>query len=181
MKELTREYLSTLTLKQLQLIDIKSAEEESLVQEYVSKIKGNMAPQIAFNRLTVPDLKSPEEEAEWQAKIDAYEKEHNIVLIKNADVELAEATEPTEPTEPIEATEDELIKELEEVTAEIEEVKAEIVPVVIPETFKVETVQFVPESSEDSNKTEELETTKKPFCEFCSSKARFHKVGCPLK
>ena len=192
MTEITREYLSTLTLKQIQLLDIRDREEEELVQEFVSKLKGELAPEIAFNRILVPDLKTPEEEAEWQKKIDEYQAEHNVVLIQNADVELAdvedveeveEEEESDELTDAIEedgeATIEELTKELEEVKAEIVEAQAEIkAEDIVPETFKVETVQFVDNSSD---KTEDLEKKPKRFCEFCSSKARFHKVGCPLK
>ena len=76
---LTKEILSTMSLKSLRLLDVASPEMEKLVQEAVSEKTAVLPTPHTFNRITVPDIKGPEQEAEWQAKIDAYEAENRPV------------------------------------------------------------------------------------------------------
>lgn len=101
--KLNIDILRSYPLAKLQNIDIKSAEEEKLVQEVLDEKRAALPVTIQYPRLLVPDIKNGEQEAEWQAKIDAYEASHRPleVQIKAAETEL------------------EIVKaELEEVTAE---------------------------------------------------------------
>ena len=114
MTTLSPEKLSTLSLKQLQNIDIRNGEDEKLVQEAINSKVAVLPPSIKFNRLLVPDIKNGEQEKEWQAKIDAFEKEQapiEVQIIK-AENELKEVTEAivTETAEVKEVTETPKVK-----------------------------------------------------------------------
>jgi hypothetical protein len=52
------------------------------------------------------------------------------------------------------------------------EVTEEVIPEVIEEVTPEVVEEIIPEV---------IEEVKKPFCEFCDSKGKFHKAGCPLK
>lgn len=93
--KITREYLETLTLKQLKCVDIKTTEDEKLVQEFIDKLTAGFVKEVKFDTIKVPDIKTPEIEAEWQAKVDDfYNKQKPLeVQIEDAKIELASLTE----------------------------------------------------------------------------------------
>jgi hypothetical protein len=59
-----------MSLERLRLVDVHDKEEELLLQEIVNSKLAVLPPQGEVNRSDVPDIKTPEQEAEWQAKID---------------------------------------------------------------------------------------------------------------
>jgi hypothetical protein len=69
----TREELEAMTVRQLRLIDIRSTEEEALVQAILNKKMALRKPDVKVNRSDAPDIKTPEQEAEYQKVIDARE------------------------------------------------------------------------------------------------------------
>ena len=95
MKQITREYLQTLSLKQLSLVDVKTVEDEQLLQEVIDSKTVDVVPVVRFNNKLVPDIKSPEMEKEWQEKIDTfYNGEKTLdVQIEEAQEELANLVE----------------------------------------------------------------------------------------
>ena len=95
MQKITREYLETLTLKQLRLVDVKTVEDEQILQEVIDSKTVDVVPVVRFNNKLVPDIKSPEMEKEWQEKIDTfYNGEKTLdVQIEEAQEELANLTE----------------------------------------------------------------------------------------
>ena len=66
----SRDRLVGMSLERLRLVDVHDKEEELLLQEIVNSKLAVLPPQGEANRSDVPDIKTPEQEAEWQAKID---------------------------------------------------------------------------------------------------------------
>lgn len=100
-----------MSLKSLRLLDVTSPEQEKLIQEVVNEKTAVLPTPISFNRLQVPDIKGPEQEAEWQAKIDAFDKanrpvdEQLVIAEKELEVVKEEiAEEVVEPVSPSEIT-----------------------------------------------------------------------------
>lgn len=63
-----------MSLHRLRSFDIKERDEEELVQEIINlKVAAN-PPEMPIVTSDVPDIKTPEQEAEWQAKLDARRK-----------------------------------------------------------------------------------------------------------
>jgi hypothetical protein len=58
-----------MSLERLRLVDVHDKEEELLLQEIVNSKLSVLPPQGEAFRGDVPDINTPEQEAEWQAKI----------------------------------------------------------------------------------------------------------------
>lgn len=78
----TKEELMSMPLSIVRGIDIKNAEDEALIQEVVTaRVQASPVSQPVY-RGDVPDIKSKEQEMEWQAKIDEREaKARGIVEV----------------------------------------------------------------------------------------------------
>jgi hypothetical protein len=87
-----------MSLGRLRLVDVHDKEEEDMLQEIINSKLVNLPPQGEAFRGDVPDIKTPEQEAEWQAKID----ERNA-KIKGAYVPTASLT-PTSLTVEVEGS-----------------------------------------------------------------------------
>ena len=101
----TIELLRSLSLRQLRILDIKSKEEESLVQSVIDE-KTEKQPETVIYTVRVPDIKTPEQEKEWQSKVD-------------------EAVEKSKPKSQVDTLIEEATKVLEEVTEKVVELKGE--------------------------------------------------------
>ncbi len=77
----TREELEKLPIKILKGLDISSPEEEKLIQEIILSKAVIAQPVVKFNKL-IPDIKSPEDEKQWQDKIDAFNLQNAPVEAK---------------------------------------------------------------------------------------------------
>jgi len=68
----TTEALASMSLKQLREIDITSVDEEKIVQKEINVRLASMPLENPTKpeSLKVPDIKTPEEEAKWQKKLD---------------------------------------------------------------------------------------------------------------
>lgn len=111
-KEFTKEAISKLTTKEIKAIDVTSVTQEQIINEVLNE---RMVPQksvIQFNYRHVPNIVTPEQEKEWQAKIDEFHKS-----LKPVETQIVDAQ-----------------KELESIKAEataiIESVPQELAPVV---------------------------------------------------
>lgn len=67
--EQLKEQIKGLPLHRLQNIDIRSAEEEKIVQAEVNKRVTKVLPTHKVYRGDIPDISSPAEEAKWQQTI----------------------------------------------------------------------------------------------------------------
>ncbi len=107
---LTKEILSSMSLKSLRLLDVKSPEEEALIQEAVSEKTAVLPTVNSFNRIHVPDIKNPEMEAEWQEKIDEHDKTNRPIeeQVAIAEKELEAVEEELEEVPPVVDTGEEL-------------------------------------------------------------------------
>ena len=96
------EQLKAMDLNKLRNVDIRSDEEERIVQEIVdSKVSRQV---IAHpTNLIVPDIKTKEEEIYWQAKIDAEKekvKNRGLVAISEEAIEEVVLDTPIEDPNP---------------------------------------------------------------------------------
>ena len=132
-------------------------DDEKLLQEIVdSKFKVNTLHSRVF-RSDVPDIKTPEEEAEWQKVID----EREAKIRKQAFGETVVLEQD--------------IKKMEE---EKEKLEAEIEAEIAPEAQKVSSEEIKPEEATETA-TEATETDSAVKCELCGSRGYRHKLGCP--
>ena len=128
-------------------------DDEKLLQEIVdSKFKVNTLHSRVF-RSDVPDIKTPEEEAEWQKVID----EREAKIRKQAFGETVVLEQD--------------IKKMEE---EKEKLEAEIAP----EAQKLPSDEIKTEVATETA-TEATETDSDVKCELCGSRGYRHKLGCP--
>ena len=66
----TREQLGAMPIARLRNLDIKEKDEEELVQEILS-LRLSLSPEAVREiQIRVPDIKTAEEEAFWQKKVD---------------------------------------------------------------------------------------------------------------
>ncbi len=79
----TREELMKMPLKIVRGLDIRTIEEEKLIQEVVNSRASVAQPVVKFNQI-VPDIKNGEQEKEWQDKIDRFNSENTPVEAKIA-------------------------------------------------------------------------------------------------
>lgn len=84
-------------LKIVRGLDIRTVEEEKLIQEVVNARTSIAQPVVKFNQI-VPDIKNVEQEKEWQAKIDKFNAEHAPVEAKIAEAEKKLETVKSEVT-----------------------------------------------------------------------------------
>lgn len=69
-----------MSLQRLQSFDIREKDEEELVQKVINqKLLANPPVRDVYTA-DVPDIRTPEEEAEWQAKLDARRAETTPAL-----------------------------------------------------------------------------------------------------
>lgn len=109
-KKYTKEILDLMSAKEIRTIDITSPEDEELIQAALLSKSVISQPSVRFNHNAVPDIKSPEQEKEWQGKIDSFNLDHSPIEAKIAVAE----------------------KELETVKSEIVEVVSVVVPSIDP-------------------------------------------------
>lgn len=83
-------------LARLRLIDVKEKDEEDLLQEVISAKVMAAPPEREIYRQDVPDIKSPEEEAEWQEKINKRTRRAKGASEDIADTDEEAATLPTD-------------------------------------------------------------------------------------
>lgn len=69
-------------LKLLTNLDISTPEEEKMIQEIVLARTIVPATLEKFNQRLVPDIKNPEQEKEWQNKIDKFNSENTPIEAK---------------------------------------------------------------------------------------------------
>jgi len=69
----TREELMSMTIKEISLLDVTDLENEKLAQEIISIKMLDLPPVVEIKRSDIPDIKTPQQEAEWQEKIRARE------------------------------------------------------------------------------------------------------------
>jgi hypothetical protein len=100
-----------MSLERLRLVDVHDKEEELLLQEIVNSKLSVLPPQGEAFRGDVPDIKTPEQEAEWQAKIDQRNTEikdryspapDSTVGAPNTDIPSTTAEEPKPTETPVE-------------------------------------------------------------------------------
>ncbi len=91
----SRDQLSAMSLERLRLVDVYEKDEEELVQEIINSKVELMPLSGDVYRGDVPDIKTPEEEAEWQKKIDerAQAKRPTPVTLSLSDEETVEKDE----------------------------------------------------------------------------------------
>lgn len=113
----TKEDLQKMTVKELKLIDIKDPQDEKIINEIIASRAQVNQPVVKFNYSKVPDIKTPAQEAEWQAKVTEFNLSQTPVEAKIAVAE----------------------KELATVQAVVEEVKVEVAPepIVTPTVVQV--------------------------------------------
>lgn len=78
----TREELEKMPLKVIRNLDIKTIEDEKLIQEIVDKKTVVLPPVIKFDYRNVPDIKNGEQEKVWQDKINKFNDDHRIDPLK---------------------------------------------------------------------------------------------------
>jgi uncharacterized Zn finger protein len=127
----TIELLRSLSLRQLRILDIKSKEEEALVQSVIDE-KTEKQPETVIYTVRVPDIKTPEQEKEWQSKVDeAVEKskpkskvdtliEEATTVLKELEKEIPVVSEVIVPIEVVSQE----TKQTDKTTEEIAEVKS---------------------------------------------------------
>lgn len=93
----SRDQLCAMPLNRLRLVDVHDKEEEDLLQEIINSKLVNLPPQGEAFRGDVPDIKTPKQEAEWQAKIDERNAEIKGRYVPTATVDSAIA--PTNTVE----------------------------------------------------------------------------------
>lgn len=151
----TKEQLETMPLHILRNVDIRTSEEEKMVQELVNQKLRTSPLERAINRSDVPDIKDAVEEAYWQKIIDARTEairpkaEDDSEPLNDLPPEevIIEPTPEVQPDVPVEVVEPEQVEE--QVTLE-EVIQEEPVPVA---------QAYV-------------------FCPFCTSKGVRHKKEC---
>lgn len=74
-----------MSIKRLQLIDIHNAEEEALIQTVINSKVASEPVKRQVN-IRVPDIRNGEDEAIWQAKIDAAREELRPDQVKMGDI-----------------------------------------------------------------------------------------------
>jgi hypothetical protein len=69
----SRDYLASLSVEHLRTVDIKTKDEEDIVQEIIDSKLATMPVQnpVKPEELKIPDIKTKEEEDFWQKKVDA--------------------------------------------------------------------------------------------------------------
>lgn len=67
----TEQELMTMPLAVVRGLDFETKEQEKLVQRVVDRRLSDLPPSQPIYRRDVPDIETPEQELEWQAKIDA--------------------------------------------------------------------------------------------------------------
>ncbi len=65
-KEFTKEQLMAMPLVALRGIDVETPSQEGLIQQVVSEKLQALPPQRTVYRKDVPDIKTPEQEMQWQ-------------------------------------------------------------------------------------------------------------------
>ncbi len=83
----TKEELMKMPLKIVRGLDIKTIEEEKLIQEVVNAKTGFAQSTVKFDYRNVPDIKNAAQEKEWQTKIDEFNAKHTPVENKIAEAE----------------------------------------------------------------------------------------------
>lgn len=82
----TKEELMKMPLKIVRGLDIRTADEEALIQEVVNSRASIAQPVVKFNQI-VPDIKTAEQEQEWQKKIDKFNEENTPIEAKIVNAE----------------------------------------------------------------------------------------------
>lgn len=77
----------TMPIKKLKAWDIKTPEEEGIIQEVLSGKAIISKPVVKFNSKLIPDIKTPEEEAKWQSKIDEFNRNNSPIEAVTAEAE----------------------------------------------------------------------------------------------
>lgn len=182
------EELQTMPLSRLRLIDINSQEEEEIVQDLIDqKIEDKDGPENIY-RGDVPDIQTPEQEAEWQKKIDSrtarakkrkIRTSHKVNKAGNTDTTGDVITTPVPgggtgnaPT-PVPSTTEELVDYT------LTEADFELKPELAEKGFQVGDVIKMPAQATEGTAT--VTTDKTAFCDFCTSKGGFHKRECPTR
>lgn len=84
----TREQLDAMSIKSLKSLDISSPDEEKMIQDIISSKSSSVIHQaVKFNQNKVPDIKNPEDEKEWQTKIDSFNSDHTPIEAKITEAE----------------------------------------------------------------------------------------------
>lgn len=92
----TKEELTLMPLIRLRQLDIKSKEEEEVVQEILSSRLSTQPVEFHINFI-VPDIKNVEEEKMWQARIDEARNKQQLEIAMQGVIEGAEIEIPTSP------------------------------------------------------------------------------------
>ena len=69
-QKFTKEDLRQMTMRQLRLIDITNVDDEKIIQEVINERLEENPGKIDVKTSDVPDIKTPEQEAEWQKILD---------------------------------------------------------------------------------------------------------------
>lgn len=102
-KEFTKENLSKLTTKQIKAIDVVSVEQEKIISEILAERATITNNPIKFNYRNVPDIKTPEQEKEWQSKVDSFNEKNKPVEVKIIEAQKELETIKTEASKLIES------------------------------------------------------------------------------
>ena len=65
----TREELMSMTIKEISLLDVTDLKNEKLAQEVIKLKLQDLPPIVEIKRSDIPDIKTPQQEADWQQKI----------------------------------------------------------------------------------------------------------------
>lgn len=125
MIKFTKEELNKMSDKQLLSLDITTKEEEAIIQEIRNSRITPVTNVVKFDNSKVPDFKSPQEESEYQKKIDEFYKQ-NIPV----EAQIAQAKKALEliNTEVGEVTQTPTVAQVQEVVEQIQKIEPTIVP-----------------------------------------------------
>ena len=182
-----------MTLERLRLIDIMEMDEELLVQEIINDKVRSAPPTGEVYRGDVPDITTPEQEAEWQKTMDERARKATApeVELPNADkIELPPeaTTEETSSSGPVELSEPTTsapvtVTPPADTTTPpapekhvITQADLDTQPGLIAEGYKVGDEIDVPTVTGDTK-----DDSAQRFCDFCDSKGGFHKKDCPTR
>jgi hypothetical protein len=149
-----------MSLHKLRLLDVSDKEEEAILQEVISGKVANIPVYDEVDKSGIPDIKTPEEEAKYQAILDEREQKiRNMTVSEEIPEELRKT--PTEIKQEIQQKE----KDIAQLDGEIEQKEKELA--------EVHDEVLVESPSETV-----LVPNEKVFCEFCDSKGGRHKANC---
>ena len=160
MLTLDREKLTRMPVHLLRTeIDIRSIEDEKLLQEILDSKLQNMPVHDEALPLIIPDIRNGEDEAKWQAVVDG-----RVEKIRSASVDQSIAREEAE----LEALQKQI---------EAEEPIMGSIPLDASYIGGVEFGMGTPYTDEALKEASQV--VKSAFCDACTSKGKVHKKDCP--